>query len=284
MRLKADWIPHLHAIRRREVEKIFGQVPDGAFASGLELGAGDGFQSRLLARWVRRLTSTDFTIQASAVEAPPSVSFLACDAEEVDRVLAGRRFDLVFTSNLLEHLPDPDRALRAMHAVLADDGIAIHVMPGRFWKVFHLALHLPNRAVLLLERVGRRGAARPVVATNPVARDNNPKSNRPVRSRWFRMLVPVPHGAAGSHMRELIDYGRSRWRRRLESAGFEIVTIANGPVASGYGFGLDRIRAVLERAGLASEHIYVTTKVGCRSRYERYFRRERRARRREEGC
>ena len=284
MRLKADWIPHLHAIRKREVEMIFGGVPDGAFASGLELGAGDGFQSRLLARWVRRLTSTDFTLQAPEREAPPTVSFLACDAEEVDRVLAGRRFDLVFTSNLLEHLPDPDRALRAMHSVLADEGIAIHVMPGRFWKLTHLALHLPNKAVLLLERVGRRGAARPVVAGSAHVRDNNPKSGKSVRSRWLRLLVPAPHGAAGSHMRELIDYGRSRWRRRLESAGFEIVTIAKGPVASGYGFGLDRIRFVLEWAGFASELIYVTTKVGCRSAYGRYFHRQRPARRREEEC
>ncbi len=171
---------------------IFGGCPQDAFPCGLELGAGDGFQSTLLAPYVCRLTASDYRpfdyrpvmmtepaggAGASQGTAPGRIAFTVCDAERVDEVFGAAAFDLVFSSNMLEHLPDPGRALRGMRAVLKDDGIAIHVIPSPFWKLSHLAGFYPNAVLSRIERRARRGGVAQAGATDQGGAewDNNPK-------------------------------------------------------------------------------------------------------------
>jgi SAM-dependent methyltransferase len=291
MRIKTEWLPHLHRYRRRELEMIFGRCPENLFASGLELGCGDGYQSGLLARWVGTLISTDWDASALPRGEGGAIEYRVCDAEHVNTVFAGRRFDLVFSSNLLEHLPDLSRALRGIREAMADDGLTIHAVPSPFWKLCHLLLNAPNRCVEVLEkltapgglrRVAGRAAGRgssqsqaaPAVAVPgaPTApRDNNPKTRRRRRSLLGRFLWPDPHGVSRGNIEELLAFRRARWRRELEAAGFRVIAVLKGPVASGYGFGFDRLRALLERLGLASEFIYIARKPGAPCRYEEYL-------------
>ncbi len=269
MRIKTAWLPHLHGIRRREIEIAFGRCPEKVFGTGLELGAGDGFQSGLLARYAVRLTCTDYVLDSMAPRDTDAITYRACDAEEIDSVFGRGRFDLVFSSNLMEHLPDPGRALRAIREVLAEDGIAIHVIPGPFWKLAHVSLHLPNLVVARIESLAARGA--PPVVPEGQRHPNNPKTGRRPRPFLARLLIPDPHGVSATNLEELLAFRRSRWEGELRRAGLEPIAVMKGPVASGYGFGLDRLRAFLEALGLASEYVYVTTRAGARSRFARYF-------------
>ena len=98
------------------------------------------------------------------------VSFVTCDAERVDEAFEPQTFDLVFSSNMLEHLPDPGRALRAMRTVMQDDGIAIHVVPSPFWKTTHLLGFYVNAIVGRLDRRLRRaGTTGPDAAAGSAA-------------------------------------------------------------------------------------------------------------------
>ena len=63
MRLHTEWLSYLRALRRREVELAFRWCPPGVFANALELGAGDGYQASLLARYASRLVSTDYVME-----------------------------------------------------------------------------------------------------------------------------------------------------------------------------------------------------------------------------
>ena len=83
MKIKTAWLPHLHRIRSREIEIAFGRCPEKIFATGLELGAGDGFQSGLLTRYVSRLTCTDYTLESIARHIPAK-SLLILPAEKFD--------------------------------------------------------------------------------------------------------------------------------------------------------------------------------------------------------
>lgn len=278
MRLKPDWQMHLHGLRRRELEQAFSGVPPGAFERALELGAGDGFQSVLLLRYVRMLISTD--LNAERLRALTSAAnYVICDAEMVESTFRDGSFDLVFSSNLLEHLPDLARALEGMRRVLRDDGVAVHVMPNRFWKLCQLCLYNPNRAVWLAERVlssDRRRDALEVIARRfgcgPSRGGGRVNNNLKLRSAWRRLpLLPEPHGVAEAHLEEFLRFGRNAWIRAFEAAGFRIVRVMGGPVASGYGFGLDHVRALLERIGFSSEYIYVVAKAGQASRFESFF-------------
>jgi SAM-dependent methyltransferase len=269
LRIKTAWLPHLHRMRTREIEIAFGRCPEKIFAAGLELGAGDGFQSGLLMRYVSRLTCTDYTLESIARREADAISYRACDAEEVDAVFGRGRFDLVFSSSLMEHVPDPGRALRAVREVMAEDGVTVHVIPGPFWKVSHFVLHVPNQVVEKIEALTAR-------ATPPPAREgqrhpNNPKTARPGRPLLSRLLVPAPHGVSATNREEFAAFRRARWEAEFRRAGLDPIAVLKGPVASGYGFGLDRLRASLETLGFASEYIYIAARAGRRSRFARYF-------------
>lgn len=292
--LKADWPAYLRTLRRREIAMIFARCPQDAFACGLELGAGDGFQSTLLAPYACRLIASDYRpidhrpviINAPEGGGPGTadgstgwlerVSFMTCDAERVDAAFAPQTFDLVFSSNMLEHLPDPGRALAGIHTVMTDDGIAVHVVPSPFWKVAHLVGFYVNAVVGRIDRRLRRSALAAAgsdqyVDTPDQEWDNNPKVASGQRSYLARLLWPAAHGASGSNLRELTLFTRRYWRGQFEAAGFCVAAMHRGPVSSGYGFGLDRLRTALERLGFSSEIIYITVKAGSQADRLRYF-------------
>jgi SAM-dependent methyltransferase len=279
VRIKKDWTLWLHEYREAELNRILSGCPEGIFATGLELGAGDGFQGTLLTKYVSRLVETE--IDSEILHLPPreSVEYRVCDAEEVASCFGERRFDLVFSSNLLEHLPNPCKALQGMRVVMQDDGLMIHVIPTPFWKFCHVALYMPNRFIMLLERVttrkGAQGAAGEWTgkgsgeATHEL--DNNPKISRRRHGRIYHLFLPEPHGVSSGHLRSFLSYRQSRWRREFDQAGLHLIEVRKGPVGSAYGFGLDFARHALERLGFASEYIYFATKKGHSSPHATYL-------------
>lgn len=284
MKIRTEWFTYLHNVRKRELTLIFARCPRKLFQDGLELGAGDGFQSVLLARYVSRLISTDYNPGILTRQNSESIEYQVCDAEEVDTVFGEGQFDLVFSSNLLEHLPDTQRTLRGVHAVLKDDGITIHVMPSPFWKLCHLVLHPINRLIGSFERMTEREPlarkvgkakrnepAHPAALSPGAAYDNNPKIERAERALLSSLILPRPHGASRTNLEEFFAFRRSRWLQEFERANLQVVGVLKGPVSSGYGFGLDSLRNVLERFGLASEYVYIAVKRGTTSPYKHYF-------------
>src|SRR2546430_10141753 len=82
-----------------------------------------------------------------------------CDAENVARYFAAEMFDLVFSSNLLEHLSSPSAALRGIHEVLRDEGITLHVMPNPLWKLLDFTFFYADVLRQLVRRL-RHGGSR----------------------------------------------------------------------------------------------------------------------------
>ena len=52
---------------------------------------------------------------------------------------------LVSSSNMLEHIPDVNKCLRECQHVLKNDGLMLHTMPSRYWKVFNTWLSILRR-------------------------------------------------------------------------------------------------------------------------------------------
>ena len=130
---------------------MFRSVPDDTFEDVLELGAGDGAQSRIIAKYAKNILSTDFNDDRLVRTPFPGVSYDICNVEKIE--YDAKRFDLIYSSNLLEHLRDPLLALSEMRKVLRDDGLMIHVIPNRFWKLLHVGLFYPNLLVAIADVV-----------------------------------------------------------------------------------------------------------------------------------
>lgn len=280
MKMKMAWRPYYDGLRRREFEAIFSGCPDKAFRAVLELGAGRGLQSRLLTKHADCIISTDLNPDVVNNEDTPSVTYCICDAEDVASRFAKEQFDLVYSSNLLEHLPNIGTALQRMHQVLRDDGIMIHVMPSPFWKLCYIVLYIPNQVITLLEKVTEPGGLTKLTqkfsgkkrsSSEPQRFGNNPKTQRKPRSLIRRLLIPKPHGVSKTNLEEFYAFSVNRWKVEFTRAHLKVLKIKKGPAFSGHSFGMDRIRTVLERLGFTSEYIYVVVKEGHESLYQRYF-------------
>ena len=284
LKLHTDWAPYLHRIRERELEIAFRDCPPDTFARGLELGAGDGYQSRILTRWIGQLMSTDYHQSVLPGEDTDRIHYQVCDAEAVGEAFEAEHFDLVFSSNLLEHVPDTARVLRGIHRVLRPDGLTIHVMPNPFWKLTTLALYLPHLLFTFVERVSTPGGIADIVAraqryrtmsddqySARVSESATPKTHRTKKSLALHLLMPQPHGASSGHLEELRAFRRRRWTHEFERAGFDLITVYRGPVTSGYGFGWNALRGFLERLGVGSVSIFVAQKRNVASSHAQWF-------------
>ena len=264
----------MHRARAQEIEIAFAHTPAQAFARGLELGAGDCYQSRHLKRYVADLICTDFD-ESLLNRNNTAITYGQCDAEEVDKVFSTHRFDLVFTSNMLSHTPNPRQVLRGIQSVTDDDAVLVFVVPNPLWKLTKLFLFYPlllTRVPLLAwryvhSRIVRQASVR-VHEARQVKLTNNPKAFRRV-SRWRERLLPMPVGAYPGNVAEVLGSRRTRWISELRCAGWQVVRVFKGPFI--VGDMNEWWNNVCGRVGFSTENIYVACKDGRRSRYEAYF-------------
>ncbi len=262
---KTDWAEYLHAIRKREIDIVFTLLKQKQFLSGLEIGAGDGFQTTLLAPHLDRFVSSDLNFKRIRESLKiPGVVYKTVDADSISGVFQDRAFDFIFSSNVLEHLRDPQVFLSATLPMLTDEGRAVHIVPSRLIKIFYLLLYYPNLALLALERIVGRIKGKPFFRGEGVDVENNINSESPITkktSRLKRFLLPKPHGNFPSHVKEFVAFGKEQWVKKFKMAGYVVEAYAPGPAFSGYGFGFSLVRLFLEHFRASSEHIFILKKM-----------------------
>ena len=102
----------------------------------LDVACGEGYGSALLARTgARAVVGVDVAPEAIAVAearfAAPGVRYLVGDATDLPAALASEApFDLVVSFETIEHVPDVDRFLDGIRAVLAPDAVVIISAPN----------------------------------------------------------------------------------------------------------------------------------------------------------
>jgi SAM-dependent methyltransferase len=248
VRLRAEGDQLRRSLRERAIRRVLAELGPLDFERGLEIGAGDGTESTVLAPLTGLLVATEYRTGWLVRPRAANVRFAVADAEALP--FAAASFDLVFSSHVLEHLPDLPRALAEMRRVLRPAGRMVHVVPTRFWKLLDLALFYPSQAVHVLETCVFGRGARPPARTSD-GRRSNPKL-RP--TGWLRRsLWPPVHGVSASNLEELRAFGRQAWRECFVAAGFEVVRMIDRlPAHSPYRFGWERTRRLVEAVGLSS--------------------------------
>jgi 2-polyprenyl-3-methyl-5-hydroxy-6-metoxy-1,4-benzoquinol methylase len=100
----------------------------------LDAGSGAGYGAAYLAdAGARSVLGVDVSADAVGFSQGhfqrPNLRFEALDLAALDVGLGEQRFDLIFSSNVLEHLPDVAAFLRAAHGLLREGGAMIVAVP-----------------------------------------------------------------------------------------------------------------------------------------------------------
>ena len=132
----------------------------------LDLGCGNGYFAREMARRNARVTGVDLSprmihhaLKREADE-PLGITYHVADAAAIDSVLGGERFDMVTSCLALQDMPDVPGALAQAKRVLADDGRLVASithpcsdMPFRQWEKDENG----NKRYLCVDRYFERG-------------------------------------------------------------------------------------------------------------------------------
>ena len=175
--------PHdsLEALRLRAERSEFARLLDAAIPAGarvLEIGCGTGQMSLYLASAGRRVIGADMTRASLQLGAAAARRFGVTGVQfvETDLQRPGLRkgaFDVVYTSGVLHHTPDPRRSFETILPLLAPGGIIVLGLYNAFAR-------LPLR----LRRVIARLSGYRWIPFDPVLRD---RRNEPARRQaWLR--------------------------------------------------------------------------------------------------
>lgn len=246
---------NLQMLRAHELDLAASMLRPGMRV--LELGGGNGYQAARLTAMGMEVTSIDVARAPGEMHHPVGLY----DGHRIP--CPDGDFDVVFSSNVLEHVAHLDAMMLEIGRVLKSGGLAVHVLPTPTWRLWTSLAHYPYMAGRIwLRLTGKRRAPPPAVACG----DQSLPSAYALGTwqRLARLLGDGPHGEYSSAVAELWYYSRRRWLSVFARAGFRQVSDRpSGVLYTGYALfpGL----TVKTRQGLAAllgsaTRIYVLTK------------------------
>lgn len=213
---------HLSLLRKEEIDAVRPWFKPGMRV--LEVGGGNGFQASVLASWGCHITSIDLPETSAAATYYPVEPY---DGQRLP--FPDHAFDVVFSSNVLEHVPHLPVILKEIARVIKSDGVAVHILPSSAWRFWTSLTHY----VHLARRVGRRFFRHDAGSNGSSFQVASSKRDWGVLLK--RIFLDGPHGAYPNEFYEMYAFSRSRWLDVFASHGFEITTcFGNGLFYTGY--------------------------------------------------
>ncbi len=249
----------LNCIRSFELNQVMPLLKP--HASILEIGAGSGWQAKIL---------NDHGFRVTAIDLPDSdySTLRVWPVEDYDgRTLRfhNRTFDVVFCSHVMEHLDDPIPLIEEIKRVLKADGLFIAVLPTASWRLWTLLAYYP-----WCVRTGMKylwGKIAGISAGSGKGREDGlierAMSRHSLPGLLVEALLPLRHGAAGNAFSELYTFSDLHWNKLFERWGFRVLKRhSTGLFFTGYfmlGAQMDiKMRMRLSRLLGGSSAIYVT--------------------------
>jgi ubiquinone/menaquinone biosynthesis C-methylase UbiE len=208
-------VQHLNNLRSFELKKIVAAMTPGARV--LEVGAGTGQQAA-------EIRAQGYPIEAIEIPSSNYTSdrlFPITDYDGLTIPFPDNSFDIVFSSNVLEHVPDLTNLHSEIRRVLAPGGYCLHVLPTHAWRFWTTVSAFPDAAVYAVTKSP---------SLLPGTRLDSEERAR-LRTAWFQMIkrcaipfFPLRHGERGNAISEMWLFHPNWWRKNFEDNGFEVVS------------------------------------------------------------
>jgi SAM-dependent methyltransferase len=177
----------------------------------LEIGGGNGFQASLLVALGADVKSIDVAQPAGQQTFFPVEIY---DGHTIP--YSDATFDVVFSSNVLEHVQDIKGMMAEIRRVLKVDGVAVHILPTPTWRFWTSLTHYAYLAMRVL------GLQRPVGGGHvPSLGEKMQRSGLWATAK--RILFAGPHGEYPSALSEFWYFSKARWLEVFRQNGFQVM-------------------------------------------------------------
>ena len=232
-------------IREQELETLDPCLKHLAERSArlLEIGGGNGLQAKLLANMGFQVVSID--------PAPRRPSHFPVQAGDCTRIeFDDDSFDVVFSSNVLEHVVDLSKGLIEMKRVLKPGGIMIHTMPTptstvltmlvqpigyifglcfvakEGWNFFRSCL-----LKLLWKSKSQKRSLQGISSKNEKSLDKENIYATLKMLNPLRLIITQPHGSSVCGFAELCTWRKKVWQGRFAKSGLTVKQVLDLPLA-----------------------------------------------------
>lgn len=209
-------IDHLHSLRSYELELVINYLKR-YFSNRkdiriLEIGAGTGWQAEQLSRLGYFVDAID--LPSSNYRDQRVFEVLDYDGNTID--YKDDYFDVIYSSNVLEHVPHIKSFQFEMKRVLNKDGICIHLMPSSSWRIW-TSITYYLRGLKKLFFPDKRNSLFVTTGTD----DYKSRGKRTLLSKAF----PSLHGEKGNFITEIYYFSRFYWSSFFSSNEWHLLMV-----------------------------------------------------------
>lgn len=238
----ANWTHYCRSLEIESIKRIIGQQQVNN-PKILEIGAGDGYMSKVLSEAGFNVTSTD--------PAPRKPSRYDVQEMDVCNLKFDRSsYDFILSSNVLEHIGNLPKALSEMKRVLKSGGIMIHTVPTVYCNLAtmivqpiayfrNIFLFLSGRAKIKVNKNRTKLVQFLIYIYKMAFNILNP----------LRLIIAKGHGASKNRFWALYVWRRVYWRRIFCGNGLEVGSIERVPYLYSmhklFPFRMDRFRRIM---------------------------------------
>ena len=209
-----------NAVRLEEIRRLLARHADLFRGKDLlEIGSGTGVQLQCLATTCKSAIGID--IPDGNYTTNRMIEILDYDGQHIP--FPDGSFDVVFSSNVIEHIRNEQAIHAEMRRVLRTGGVAVHVVPTATCRVLSLICHYPAVLKLVMSKLAKS------------QKSDYPSSSHAAtatlsrwRSRLIFALAPAKHGEFGNWLTEYFLFRVKSWRKRFEANRWQVKTIEPG--------------------------------------------------------
>lgn len=140
---------NLHELRNFELSYVLNKLSLKETTNILDFGAGDGFIIKLMKdNGFENIHGID--IYNSNYK--PDTNILSYSGN-IDDFPLNKCYDVIFSSNVLEHIENQEEYLILFNKILNKNGLQIHVMPTHYWKFWNSLFYYYSLSKLIFKLI-----------------------------------------------------------------------------------------------------------------------------------